>query len=44
MSIFNLSGRGKEKEKIVRTGGGGGGRLLKEGNYFNYFGQRGAII
>ena len=41
MSIFNLRGRGLEKEKMA---GGGGGRLFEGGDYFKYFGQRGAII
>ena len=29
--------------KMAR-GGGGGGRLFEGGDYFKYFGQRGAII
>ena len=27
-----------------KRGGGGGGRLFEGGDYFKYFGQRGAII
>ena len=28
----------------MARGGGGGGRLFEGGDYFKYFGQRGAII
>ena len=38
MSIFNLRGRGEEKEKMA---GGGGGRLFEGGVYFKYFDRRG---
>lgn len=40
MSIFNLKGRGQEKEPGKREGG----QLFKGGDYFNYFARRAAII